>query len=93
MIKHIRDKSTLAVFRRQFARKLPDDIQQRAKQLLDVLDAATSLDELRLPPSNKLERLKGRRSDLHSLRINKQWRIVFRWDDGDAWDVEITDYH
>ena len=58
-----------------------------------MLDAATVLDDLRLPPGNRLERLKGAREGQHSIRINKQWRICFRWRSGNAHDVEIVDYH
>ena len=60
---------------------------------LDVIDAAESLDDLRVPPGNRLEKLSGDRKDQFSIRINDQWRICFRWTDGDAYDVEIVDYH
>ena len=60
---------------------------------LRMLDAAVKLDDLRVPPGNRLERLHGDRSGQHSIRINDQWRICFRWQHGDAWDVEIVDYH
>ncbi len=93
MIKSVCDKVTLAVFRGRSARALPSDIQMRAQRLLEVLDAATTLEDLRVPPSNRLHALKGDRRGQHALSINKQWRICFRWEDGDAHDVEITDYH
>ena len=73
--------------------KLPVEIEDRAANKLSLLAAAVSLDELRIPPSNHLEALKGDRSGQFSIRINQQWRICFRWKDGDAYEVEITDYH
>jgi proteic killer suppression protein len=68
-------------------------VQNVALRKLRMLDAATRLDDLRVPPGNRLERLRGDRSGPHSIRINDQWRICFRWDSGDAYDVEIMDYH
>ncbi len=68
-------------------------MQNVALRKLRMLDAATRLDDLRVPPGNRLERLRGDRSGQHSIRINDQWRICFRWDSGDAYDVEIVDYH
>jgi len=68
-------------------------VQNVALRKLRMLDAATRLDDLRVPPGNRLERLRGDRSGQHSIRINDQWRICFRWDSGDAYDVEIVDYH
>ena len=81
------------MFGRQISRRLPHDIQQRAYQKLVMLDAAPALDDLRVPPGNRLEALRGDRVGQHSIRINQQWRICFTWQDGDAYDVEITDYH
>jgi proteic killer suppression protein len=72
---------------------LPRDILRRAIMRLGQLNAATRLEDLRLPPSNRLEALKGNRRGQHSIRVNDQWRICFRFDNGDAFDVEITDYH
>ena len=74
-------------------RKLPPDVQRRAHRKLLLLDAAERLGELRVPPGNRLERLAGGRAGQHSIRINDQWRICFRWKDGDAHDAEICDYH
>ena len=74
-------------------RRLPRDMQQRAFMKLNAIDAATRLDDLRLPPSNRLEALKGSRKGQHSIRINDQWRICFVWRSGDAEQVEIVDYH
>jgi len=72
---------------------LPPDLHRAALRKLRILDAATSLDDLRSPPANRLEKLAGERRGQHSIRINDQWRICFRWSDGDATDVEIVDYH
>ncbi|MEE4299265.1 MAG: type II toxin-antitoxin system RelE/ParE family toxin [Pseudomonadales bacterium] len=73
--------------------KLPPQIQDRARTLLAQLDSATSIADLKHPPSNRLHKLSGKLKGLRSLSIDKQWRIVFRWDRGDAYEVEITDYH
>jgi proteic killer suppression protein len=75
------------------SRKLPADIQQVARRKLRMLNNAVSLDDLRIPPANRLEALKGERKGQHAIRINDQWRICFRWKAGDAHDVEIVDYH
>jgi proteic killer suppression protein len=74
-------------------RKLPPDIQQVARRKLRMLNAASTLDDLRIPPANRPEALKGDRKGQHSIRINDQWRLCFRWEEGDAYDVEIVDYH
>ncbi len=74
-------------------RKIPSDIRSVAVRKLDLLNAAHQLQDLRVPPGNRLEALKGDLRGKHSIRINDQWRIVFRWKDGDAHDVEIDDYH
>jgi len=75
------------------ARRVAADIATAALEKLDILNAATTLNDLRIPPSNHLEKLKGKLADLHSIRINRQWRIVFRWVNGDAEDVRLMDYH
>jgi toxin HigB-1 len=93
MIKSFRDKETEKIFNRLFSRKLPQNIQHIARRKLVVLDAAPELNALRIPPGNKLESLKRERKDQHSIRINDQWRICFNWKAGDAYNVEITDYH
>ena len=93
MIKSFRDRDTERLFQRRPVRKLGSDIQKVALRKLRMLDAATVLDDLRLPPGNRLEKLKGDRAGQHSTRINQQWRICFRWRSGDAYDVEIVDYH
>lgn len=93
MIKSFRCKETKKIFGRKFSKKLPTDIQAAARQKLILLDAATSLNDLRIPPGNRLEELKDDRKGQHSIRINGQWRICFIWKDGDALYVEIVDYH
>jgi toxin HigB-1 len=93
VIKSFRDRDTERLFQRRPVRKLGSDIQKVALRKLRMLDAATVLDDLRLPPGNRLEKLKGERAGQHSIRINQQWRICFRWRSGDAYDVEIVDYH
>jgi proteic killer suppression protein len=92
IIRSFASKETERLFRRQFSRKLPQDIQRRARIKLEILDAAEQLDDLRIPPSNHLEKLFGDRVGQHSVR-NNQWRVCFTWRDGDAYDVEIVDYH
>lgn len=93
MIRTFADKRTAAIFVGSAVRKLPGEIQDTARRKLKLIDAATSLDSLRVPPGNRLEALAKNRKGQHSIRINDQWRICFRWKDGDAWDVEIVDYH
>jgi proteic killer suppression protein len=93
MIRSFADRETERFFATGRSRRLPRDIQKRAAMRLLQLHAATRIQDLRLPPSNRLEALKGRRSGQHSIRINDQWRICFRFVDGDAFDVEIVDYH
>ena len=93
MIKSFRDKETDKIFNRFFSKKLPQNIQPLARRKLVILDSATDLDTLRIPPGNRLEALKGDRKGQHSIRINDQWRICFKWKTGDAYDVEIADYH
>ena len=93
MIKSFTCKETERLFRREFSRKLPESIQQIAIRKLWMLDAAPDLAALRIPPSNHLEALRGERKGQYSIRINRQWRICFRWQTSDAYDVEIVDYH
>lgn len=93
MIRSFKCSETEKVFRREPSRRLPQAIQRIAMRKLWVLDAATELNELCVPPSNHLETLHGDRKGQHSVRINRQWRICFRWRSGDAHDVEIVDYH
>lgn len=93
MIKAIKDGETEKVYARRRSQKLPPRIQQVAYRKLRMLNNAQSLVDLRTPPGNRLERLVGRRAGQHSIRINDQWRICFEWRDGDAYEVEIVDYH
>lgn len=93
MIKSFADKETEKVFGRQFSKRLPPDIQHKARLKLEILDAAESLQDLRVPPSNHLEKLSGNRQGQHSIRVNNQWRICFVWETKDAYAVEIVDYH
>ncbi len=93
MIKSFASKETAKIFDRQISRKLPQSIQRIARRKLNILDAAETLEDLRIPPANRLEKLPGKRTSQYSIRINKQWRICFAWREGDAYDVEIVDYH
>lgn len=93
VIKSFADAETAKVFHLVPSRKLPDEIQHRAKVKLDQLHAASELNHLRIPPSNRLEKLSGNLKNFHSIRINQQWRIVFLWQDQHAHQVAITDYH
>lgn len=93
MIKSFADRETERIFKRYFSRRLPHDIQHRARVKLEILDAAEQLDDLKVPPSNALEQLVGDRHGQHSIRVNRQWRICFVWQDDHAYDVEIVDYH
>lgn len=93
MIKSFKDRQTEAVAAGLVARKLPQDMQRVALRKLRQLAAAKVLDDLRIPPGNRLEALSGNRAGQYSIRINDQWRICFCWADGDVLDVEIVDYH
>jgi len=93
MIKNFRSSETEKIWNGIRSKRLPPDIQQIARRKLRMLNNARSLNDLRVPPANRLEALKGSRSGQHSVRINDQWRICFIWMDGDAANVEIVDYH
>jgi len=93
MIESFKCKDTEKIFNRQFSKKFPNDIQRSALRKLRMINRAQSLKDLTVPPANKLEALKGNRKGQHSIRINKQWRICFKWQNNDAMDVEIVDYH
>ena len=93
MIKSLKCKETKGIWEGLTSRRLPSDVQERAFRKLRQLDAAITLDDLREPPSNHLEALKGNRKGQMSIRINKQWRVCFIWQDGEAAEVEIIDYH
>ena len=93
MIKSFADKRSAAIFAGYAVRGLPMPIQQRARAKLLALEAAGRLDDLRVPPGNRLEALRGNRRGQYSIRVNEQWRICFSWHDGEVWEVEIVDYH
>jgi len=96
LIASFRDSATEAVFHGEGGkaiRRVPPPIRSAAARKLDLLNAATQFGDLRAPPGNRLEALKGDQKGKHSIRVNDQWRIVFRWVSGDAHEVEITDYH
>lgn len=93
MIKGFRHREAERLFNREISRKLPTEIQRTAFRKLRMLNRARSLDDLKAPPANRLEALKGDRKGQHSIRINDQWRICFIWQEGDAYEVEIVDYH
>lgn len=93
MIKTFRDRETQGIWEGRASRRLPSTIQAVARRKLRMLNNAKTLDDLRVPPANRLEALKGKRKGQHSIRINEQWRICFIWTRGDAIDVEIVDYH
>lgn len=93
MIRSFVDREAEKIWEGSSSRKLPSTIQQVARRKLRMLNAAAVLEDLRIPPANRLEALKGSRKGQHSIRINDQWRICFRWREGDAYDVEIIDYH
>lgn len=93
MIQSFADKLTAMVFLGQPPKRLPPELRKRAREKLDLLHHAHSLDDLRVPPANRLEALSGNRAGYYSIRINEQWRICFRFEHGDAFDVGIVDYH
>jgi len=93
MIRSFRDRHTERVFRRERTGKFALSLQRIAQRKLEVLDAANALVDLRSPPGNRLEKLSGDRAGRYSIRVINQWRVCFRWRSGDAYEVEITDYH
>ena len=93
MIKTFADKRTHELYLTGKAKRFPPDVARRAVRKLEYVDLATSLDDLKVPPGNRLHRLEGDREGQHSISVNDQWRICFRFKDGDAFDVEIRDYH
>ena len=93
MIRSFRDKETERIFAQQRSKRYPPEIQRRALIKLMMLDSAEELDDLRSPPTNKLEKLSGARSGEYSIRINRQWRLCFRFENGEVHDVVIEDYH
>jgi len=93
MIRTFRNKEAEDLFHREKSRKLPNDIQRAALRKLRMLNRAVNLGDLRVPPANRLERLKGNRAGQYSIRINDQFRVCFNWRNDEAFDVEIVDYH
>ena len=93
MIKSFACRHTEALFARSPTKRFGPDLQKVGLRKLVQLDAATRLETLNVPPANRLEALRGARKGFHSIRVNDQWRICFRWESGNAWDVEIVDYH
>lgn len=93
MIKSFGNKETEKVWNGQRSKKLPNDIQEIARRKLRMLHNSQDVQDLRIPPSNRLEKLGGKLKDFHSIRINNQWRIIFIWDNGNAFETEIIDYH
>ena len=93
MIKTFKDRDTERLFHREPVKRLGPDVQRVALRKLRMLDAATVLEDLRVPPANRLEKLKGDRAGQFSIRVNQQWRVCFVWRSGHAFDVEIVDYH
>lgn len=93
MIQSFGNRDTERLFRREPVRRFPSKLHRTMLRKLVAIDAAEELDDLRVPPGNRLEKLKGDRAGQHSIRVNDQWRICFRWKDGNAYDVEVVDYH
>ena len=93
MIKQFGDKETSGIWYGLQSKKLPLDIQQVARRKFRMINNSANLNDLKVPPSNRLEKLKGKLKDYNSIRINKQYRVIFRWESGDAYDVKIDDYH
>lgn len=93
MIQNFKDKETQKIFERIRSRKLPSEIQQVALRKLRMLNRAETLQDLRIPPANRLERLSADREGQYSIRVNERWRVCFEWQDGDALNVEIVDPH
>lgn len=93
MIKSFRDRRTAGLYDGVAVKGVPADVLKRAVSKLFLIDTVTRLDDLRVPPGNRLEALSGDRAGQHSIRVNDQWRVCFVWKDGDAHDVEFCDYH
>jgi len=93
MIKSFKCKETEKIFYREYSKKLPHNIQKAAFRKLRMIDRSKTLNDLKVPPANRLEMLSGKRKGQYSIRINDRWRICFKWIDNNALEVEITDYH
>jgi len=93
MIIDFKSKEIGKIFSGEFSKMFPQDIYRVIQRKLWMIDASVNLQDLRIPPSNRLEKLKGKRVGQYSIRINKQWRICFRWQNGNAYQIEVVDYH
>jgi proteic killer suppression protein len=93
MIKSFKSKETEKIFNRNYSLKFPPSIQKAALRKLLMIDAATTLEDLRVPPANNLEKLKGNRQGRYSIRINDKWRVCFKWKQKDVYEIEIINYH
>ena len=93
MIKSFGDKETEKIWNGLFSKKYPNQIQNIARRKLRMINNAQNLNDLRIPPANRLEKLKGELKKFHSIRINDQWRVIFIWRTSSAYEVEIIDYH
>ncbi len=93
MINSFGSKDTEKIWQGENAKGLPNEIQETARRKLRMINASQNLNDLRIPPANHLEKLSGKNKDFYSIRINDQWRIVFKWSSGNALEVEIIDYH
>ena len=93
MIRSFNSKETQKIWEGSQSKKIPADIQNVARRKLRMINNAQNINDLRIPPANHLEKLSGNLNGYHSIRINKQWRIIFRWESDNALEVEITDYH
>lgn len=93
MIKSFSGKETEKIWEGSQSRKLPSEIQNVARRKLRMINNSQNINDLRIPPANNLEKLSGNLSDYYSIRINKQWRIIFKWENDNAFEVEIVDYH
>lgn len=93
MIKNFGDKETEKVWNGEFSKKLPNDIQEIGRRKLRMINNSQDIKDLMIPPSNRLEKLKGKLKEYYSIRINKQWRIIFKWNEPNTYEVQIIDYH
>lgn len=93
MIKEFADKESEKIWNGIRSKKLPNEIQQTARRKLRMINNAQDVNDLRIPPANRLEKLKGDLQEYYSIRINNQWRIIFKWVNNDAYEIEIVDYH
>lgn len=93
MIFSFGDKETEKIWKGAISRKLPNEIQNTARRKLRMINNSVDITDLRIPPANRLEKLKGDMKEFYSIRINSQWRIIFKWQNGNAFEVKIIDYH